>query len=68
MWNISLALTWSENCVLIDTIIHAAIAAQGDNPARPEIEAPTKLTLKMTDTVIFISSPIVIEDDNKILV
>ena len=52
---------------MIDTIIHAAIAAQGDNPARPEIEAPTKLTLKMTDTVIFISSPIVIEDDNKIL-
>ena len=29
---------------------HAAVAAQGDNPARPAIRAPTGATLKIKDT------------------
>ena len=31
---ISLTLTWSENCVLTDIKTQTAAAAQGDNPAR----------------------------------
>ena len=29
---ISIVLTWSENCVLTNIITHAAVAAQGDDP------------------------------------
>ena len=34
---VSLILTWSENCVLTDTTTQAARAAKGGNPARPSI-------------------------------
>ena len=47
---VSLTLTWSENCVLTDITTQAAVAAQGNNPARPAINAPTNLTFKITDT------------------
>ena len=34
---VSLTLTWSENCVLTDITTQTARALQGDNPARPAI-------------------------------
>ena len=47
---VSLTLTWSENCVLTDITTQTARAAQGDNPARERIDAPTNATFKITDT------------------
>ena len=47
---VSLTLTWSENCVLTDIITQAARPAQGDNPERPAINAPTNAIFKITDT------------------
>ena len=41
---VSLTLTWSESCVLTDITTQSARAAQGDNPARPAINAPTNAT------------------------
>ena len=58
---INLILTWSENCIL-------TVSAQGDNPARLVINAPTGATFKVTDTKLYV--PVVTlstEDDNKLL-
>ena len=52
---VSLALTWSENCVLTDITTQAAVAAQGNNPARPAINAPTNATFKITNTKLYVS-------------
>ena len=65
---VSLPLTWSENCVLTDITTQAARAAQGDNPARELIDAPTNATFKITDTKLYV--PVVAlstEDDNNFL-
>ena len=47
---VSLTLTWSENCVLTDITTQAAKAAQKENPARPAINAPTNAAFQITDT------------------
>ena len=47
---VSLTLTWSENCVLTNITTQTAAAAQRDNPARERIDAPTSGTFKITDT------------------
>ena len=47
---VSLTLVWSENCVLTDLVTQAPIAAQGNNLARPAINAPKNATFKITDT------------------
>ena len=47
---VSLTLTWSENCVLTNITTQTAAAAQGDNPARERIDAPTNAIFKITDT------------------
>ena len=65
---INFILTWSENCVLTDLIAQAAVAAQGDDPARPAINTPTNATFKITDTkfnvpVVFLPT----QDDSKLL-
>ena len=65
---VSLTLTWSENCVLTDITTQTARAAQGDNPARPAINAPTNATFKITDTKLYV--PVVTlstENDKKLL-
>ena len=49
-----LNLTWSNNCVLTDMITHAAVPAQGDNPARPAINAPTGAAFKIKDCKLYI--------------
>ena len=51
---ISLTLTWSENCVLTDIKTQTAAAAQGDNPARERIDAPTNAVFKITDTKSYV--------------
>ena len=53
-YEVSLTLVWSENCVLIDLITQAAVAAQGNNPARPAINAPRNATFKITDTKLYV--------------
>ena len=63
-----MTLTLSENCVLIDIITQRARAAQGDNPAREKIDAPTNATFKITDTKLYV--PVVTlstKDDNNFL-
>ena len=51
---VSLTLTWSENCVLTDIKTQTAPAAQGDNPARERIDAPTNAIFKITDTELYV--------------
>ena len=51
---VSLTLDWSENCVLTDITTQTARATQGDNSARPVINAPTNATLKITDTKMYV--------------
>ena len=51
---ISLTLTWSKNCVLTDIKTQTAAAAQGGNPARERIDAPTNATFKITDTKLYV--------------
>ena len=53
-WEVSLTLTWSENCVLTNIRTQTTRAPQGDNPARPAIHAPTSTTLKITDTKLYV--------------
>ena len=52
---VSLTLTWSENCVLTDITTQTARAAQGDNPARPATGAPANATFKITETKLHVS-------------
>ena len=65
---VSLTSTWSENCVLTDITTQTETAAQGDNPARERIDAPTNATFKITDTKLYV--PVVTlstKDDNNFL-
>ena len=51
---ISLILTRSEKRVLTDITTQTARAAQGDNPARPAINALANAMLKITDTILYV--------------
>ena len=65
---VSLTLTWSENCVLTDITTQAAVAVQGNNPARSAINAPTNATFQITDTKLYV--PVVTlstENDKRLL-
>ena len=65
---ISLTLTWSENCLFTNITTQTAAAAQGDNPAREIMDAPPKATFKITDTkshVPFVT--LSTKDDNNFL-
>ena len=42
---VSLTLTWSEQCVLTDNATQTARVSQGDNPAGPTINAPKKCNI-----------------------
>ena len=48
-----LTLTWSDNCVLTNITTEAARAAEGNNPARQAINAPTNATFQITDTKLY---------------
>ena len=65
---VSLTLTWFKNCVLTDIITTAAVPAQGDNPSRPAITAPTGATFKIKDTKLYVLVvTLSAENDNKLL-
>ena len=64
---VSLTLTWSENCVLTDITTQTARAAQQDNPARPEINAPTNETFKITDTKLYLPTVTLSTENDKTL-
>ena len=64
---VSLTLTWSENCVLTGRAYRRAVAAQGGNPTVDEINNPTGAAFKITDCKLYI--PVVTlsaENDNKL--
>ena len=48
-----LTLTWSDNCVLTNITTEAARAAEGNNPVRQAINAPTNATFQITDTKLY---------------
>ena len=62
---VSLTLTWSEKCVLTDITTHAARAAEGDNPARPAINAPTRATFKITERKLYVPVVTLSTEDDK---
>ena len=67
-YEINLILTWSEKCVLTDIATNAAVAAQGDDPAKPAINAPTNAAFQITETKLYV--PVVTlstQDDNNFL-
>ena len=65
---VSLVLTWSENCVLTSEAYRRAVAAQGGNPAVTEINNPTNATFKITDTKLYVPvATLSAQDDNKLL-
>ena len=65
---VSLTLTWYEKCVLTNITTQTARAAQGDNPARPAINAPTNATFQIKDTKLYVTVvTLSTEDDKKLL-
>ena len=65
---VSLTLTWSENCVLTSKAYREAADATGTTTAVPEINNPANATCKITDTKLYV--PVVTlsaENDNKLL-
>ena len=62
-----LTLTQSENCVLTDITTQTARAAQQDDPARPEINAPTNETFKITDTKLYLPTVTLSTENDKTL-
>ena len=67
-FQVSLTLTRSENCVLTDVKTQTEAAAQGENPRRERIDAPTNATFKITETKLYV--PVVTlstKDDNNLL-
>ena len=49
---INLILTWSKSCVLTDLITTNVVAVQGNNPARPIINAPTGAAFEIKDKIV----------------
>ena len=67
-FEVSLTSKKKENCVLTDITTQTETAAQGDNPARERIDAPTNAIFKITDTKLYV--PVVTlstKDDNNFL-
>ena len=64
---VSLALSWSANCVITSLEKRLVTAAQGGNPAVYD-DSPTNATFKITDSKLYV--PVVTlsaENDNKLL-
>ena len=65
---VSLILTWSENCVITSKAYREAVAAQGNVPAVYGINNPTGATSKITDTKLYVPEvTFSIQDNNKLL-
>ena len=53
---------------MTDITTRASVPAQGDNPARPAINASTNETLKIADTKFYVSVvTLSIQDHNRLL-
>ena len=53
---------------MTNIITHAAVAAQGDNPARPAIRAPTNASFRVKETKLYVAIvTLSTEVDNKFL-
>ena len=50
---VSMTLTWSQHRVLTRITTQAAVAAQGNNPARPAINVPTNAAFKTTENCMY---------------
>ena len=64
---VSLALSWSANCVITSVEKRSVTAAQGDNPAVYD-NSPTNAIFKITDCKLYV--PVVTlspENDNRLL-
>ena len=64
---VSLILTWSENCVLISKTYKRAVASQGDNPPVDGISNPTGAIFKIKDTKLFVSVATLSSENDKLL-
>ena len=51
---VSMTLTWSQHRVLTRITTQAAVAAQGNNPARPAINVPTNAAFETTDRKLYV--------------
>ena len=49
---VSLTLTWSENCVTTNKTYRRAVPAQGNNPAIAGVTNPTIATFKINCTIL----------------
>ena len=64
---VSLALNWSENCVITSLEKRLVTAAQGDNPAVYD-NSPTNATFKITNPKLYVPGvTLSAENDNKLL-
>ena len=64
---VSLTLTWSENCALTNITTQTAVATHGDIPTRERIDAPTNAIFKIAGTKLYV--PVVTlstKDDNNL--
>ena len=69
-FEIDLILTWSKNFVFVltDITTQAPVPAQGGNPARQAIGAPTNAIFKITGTKLYVRVvTLSTETDNKLL-
>ena len=65
---VSVILNLSENSVFTNIIAQTFVAAHGNNPARPEINAPTNATFKIADTKLYVAVvTFSTQDNNKFL-
>ena len=62
---VSLTLTWSQHYVLNRITTQAAVAAQGNNPARPVINVPINAAFKTTDRKLYVSVVILSTENHK---
>ena len=66
---VSLTLTWSENCVLTDITTQTARTSNphADPPveARERIDAPTNATFQITDTKLYVPVVTLSTENNK---
>ena len=51
---VSLTLTWSENCVITSKAHRRGVATQGNNPVEDGIDNPTGAIFKIKDTKFYV--------------
>ena len=65
---VSLTITWSENCVITTKATRDAVPTQEGNPAVPAVNNPTSATFKIIDTKLYVRVvALSTQNDNKLL-